>query len=325
MKPKSLAAILIVSVLLGTNFIIGMADEAGRADAAFTANGKPAVSEADVHVVGLYHAADGQHFRLVHSWFKDTDWERLSATLIAQGKKEATNPGKRVWDLLKADARAVVTNKEMMKRLSMWATDDQGDTEPEIEMLRAGRRLADGLEEVLRRPDFYEEKSFTDITLDDEGKELLKRRKDLLLLESWVLNRRLFEASFPDAVKKSSFTLNKATVPVRVVATKTPIILVLCSYESVLWEVRPDKGAKIEKIIVGGYHLQAIRGTDAPVTYRTYEPKVNSTYFYAYKKDDENYGKMAAAVRNLTGKGITSFQGRSSYDKGSPFVVGAKE
>src|SRR5258707_1108910 len=82
------------------------------------------------------------------------------------------------------------------------------------------RDLAAGLKEVSSQADFYEEKSFAGITLDEEGKELLKRRKDLLMLESWVLNRRLLEASFPDVIKKSPFTLKKATVSVRVAASK---------------------------------------------------------------------------------------------------------
>jgi hypothetical protein len=212
-----------------------------------------------------------------------------------------------------------------VKRFNLSAHSPPGEKDLSPETWRAGQQLTGGLQEVLRRTDFYEEKSFAGLALDDEGNELLKRRKDLLMLESWVLNRRLLESSFPEMVKKSPFTLKKATVPVRVAAIKRPIILVLCSYNSVLWHVQPDKGAKIEKVIVGGYHLQAVRGTDAPVTYRVYEPNPSENYFYAYKKDGDNYRKMAAAVRNLTGNEIKAFQGRYAYEKGPPFVVGAKE
>jgi hypothetical protein len=190
-------------------------------------------------------------------------------------------------------------------------------------VLRAGRQLWDGLEKTLSRPDFYDEKSFVETVLDQEANGLLLRRKELMLLETWVLHRRLLEASFPGVVKKSTFTLEKATVPVRVLKTKNPIVLVLCSYNSVLWQVIPDKDARIDKIIVGGYHLQAVKGAPAPVTYRTYEPKPTNDYFYAYKKESESYPKMCAAVRKLTGQEVTTFEGRYSYAGGFPFMVGA--
>ena len=105
--------------------------------------------------------------------------------------------------------------------------------------------------------------------------------------------------------------------------------MVLCSYNSVIWQVQADKGAEIDRIIVGGYHMQDVIGSDAPVTYRVYErpekAKAEPRFFYAHKPEDESYVKMAAAVRGLTGADITMFQGRYSYTDGPPFVVGAKE
>lgn len=145
-------------------------------------------------------------------------------------------------------------------------------------------------------------------------------------MEVWVLNRRIFEASFPDAIRKSEFDLEKASVPVRVLPTKNPITLVLCSYESVRWVIQADKEAKIEKIVVGGYHIQDVVGTTAPVAFHDLErpraEKVQVAFFYAYHSDDENYSKLVQTLRKLTDKEVSTFQGRYSYDKGPRFVVG---
>ncbi len=185
------------------------------------------------------------------------------------------------------------------------------------------------MEDVLRKADLYEEKSFAGVAVDDETKQLIKNRQKLLPLETCVLNRRLLEASFPNAIKKSTFSLAKATVPVRVIATKEPIVLVLCSYESVRWDIQAEKGANIKMVIVGGYHMQAVVGTNAPVAYRVYEDhekgQATPRYFFAYKKDDERYANLVQAVRHETGADVTTFQGRYSYERGTPIVVGSKE
>ena len=140
-------------------------------------------------------------------------------------------------------------------------------------------------------------------------------------LELGVLNRRIFEASFPDIVNAVPFDLEKATVRVRVLATKEPITLVLCSYDSVRWWIQEEKGAKIDKVLVGGYHLQGAVGTDALVSYFVYDSLEQrgqeKTYFYAYDpKDSRRLSEVAATLRMITGKEIETFQGRSSYAGG---------
>lgn len=319
LSPRFPALLLVALAIINSLIAPGCAvNEQGK--------GNKTVHAKTVHAVRIYEAGSGQHFRLIPTRSGDIDWVRLCAAVVEQGKKDASGPGKRVWEFLKKDARDVAQDQDKVKRVDAWIRMPQ-DGSLDREAILARRALESGLEEVLRRPDFYDEKAFDGVALDDESKQLLKRQKTLLMLESWVLNRRLLEASFPEAITKIQFSLEKATVPVRVVATKEPITLVLCSYESVLWKVQADKGAKIEKVIVGGYHMQDVIGTDAPVTYRVYErPECvdGESRLFAYKKYD-GYTNMAAAVRELTGAGITTSQGRYSYDTGPPFVVGAKE
>lgn len=281
-----------------------------------------------MHVVGLYEAGSRQHFRLIAPWGQDTDWIRLCAAIADQGRKDDASPGKRLWELLPRGVQVIVADKDLVAQFNATVQGMRRGERPSFETLRAMNQLTSALQGALRQTDFYDEKSFAAVTLDDEGKQLVKQRAKLSLLESWVLNRRLLEASFPEAVKKSEFSLDRATVPVRVTRTKAPITLVLCSYESVRWVIQADKGARIEKVIVGGYHLQAVSGTDAPITYRVYEhperPMAEPRYFYAYKQDQESYPKLVEALRQLTGKEIATFQGRYSYEKGAPFVVGTE-
>jgi hypothetical protein len=286
------------------------------------------VASGSVHVVGLYQASP-DHFRLVGS-VDDMDWPRLCKALAELSNRDAPNAGKRVWELLPQSAKDVAADKEKLKRIGELVENRRSGKNPPgfLDAIKAIAALEDGLAEALRSTEFYQEKAFGNVKLDHEGADLLKKRARLSTLELWVLNRRLLEASFPDAVKKSKFSLDKSTVSVTVVATKDPITLVLCSNESVRWIIKEEKGAKLENVIVGGYHVQHVSGTKAPITYHVYEPAKSGTrpdFFYAYKKDNVNYAKMADAVKRLTGKDIATFQGNYTFDGKTPLIVGAKE
>src|SRR5262249_26856029 len=161
------------------------------------------------------------------------------------GKQDARTPGKRVWELVPQEAQAIALDKNQVHQINVFARRQLEGGATERGAITAMNKLRRGLEEVLRRPDFYQEKAFAKVTLDAGGKQLQQRHKDLSMLEMWVFNRRLLEGSFPEMVKRNVFSLEKATVPVRVVATKEPITLVLCSYESVRWLIQPEKGANI--------------------------------------------------------------------------------
>jgi len=60
-------------------------------------------------------------------------------------------------------------------------------------------------------------------------------------------------------------------VRVRVEATARPVVLVLSSYEPQTWSIDAAPGAKIERVVINGYHSASVEGTDAPVEVHTYE------------------------------------------------------
>lgn len=282
-------------------------------------------ADSGMHVVGLYQATDTSHFYLVDAHARGIDWERFRAVLIASADSDVVAPPKRLWEALPQRARNVILDEKLIQRIV--ASVEKPEIAPEVEVFRAYNDVQDGLRDMLSRRDFFDEKAHDKVPLSADGKELLKRRDKLSLLELALLNRRLFEASFPGIVKASKFNLEKATVPVRVKATREPITLVLCSSHSVRWSIQEEKGAKIAKVLVGGYYLQAVTGTEAPVSYWVYEspdrPKQPPTNFYAYDpKDKQKLSQLADTLRMLTGKEIETFQGRSTYAGGPAFVVG---
>lgn len=116
---------------------------------------------------------------------------------------------------------------------------------------------------------------------------------------------------------------------VEVNQTKKPVILVLCAYEGVTWSVQTAEGADVVQVIASGYHKQSVEGIDAPLLSYSYDERTeaadgNSFYFYTYDHDEDHYQNMVSKVRQLTGKRVTSFQGRYSFKK-VPFIVGTTE
>lgn len=111
-------------------------------------------------------------------------------------------------------------------------------------------------------------------------------------------------------------------VVVEVLQTQKPVILVLCAYEDIVWDVRANEGSELIQVIASGYHQQRVERAAAPVATYSYDEK-SPFYFYAYTKKMPTDKEVVEKVRQLTGKDILSYQGRYSYDN-TPFVVGAK-
>lgn len=106
---------------------------------------------------------------------------------------------------------------------------------------------------------------------------------------------------------------------VKVEAADAPVILVVCAYEGVAWDVQPAKGARVVRVIAAGYHRQTVQGVDAPVTTLSYDER-SPFYFYTYDHNEKRFPQMVARVKELTGKTPSSFQGRYSFESAA-FVV----
>ncbi|MNZ99735.1 hypothetical protein D3C78_1190730 [compost metagenome] len=93
-----------------------------------------------------------------------------------------------------------------------------------------------------------------------------------------------------------------------------PLVLVLTSYEPVVWKVNPQAGAEIRLVLISSYHPSRVEGAgDARVVV------MNSGH--PYKLNSPEYQNLTREVGSLLGKGIDVFQG--SYS-GERFSVGGK-
>jgi hypothetical protein len=111
------------------------------------------------------------------------------------------------------------------------------------------------------------------------------------------------------------------SVVVEVQKTQKPIILVVCSYNRIVWKIQPHQGAEILQVMASGYHQQRVEGASFPVM--TYSYDENSPFFYTSGSKTPTDPYILVRVRELTGKEITSYQGRDSYEN-RPFVIKAE-
>jgi len=113
------------------------------------------------------------------------------------------------------------------------------------------------------------------------------------------------------------------SISVEVSRSTAPMVLVLMSYDPVLWKLSVTPSSRIAKIILAGYHGQDIDGiaNSIPVEVRTYEASPcrncsrQSEYFYAYKQDSKEFNDAAKKIQTITGVAPASFQGSYQADR----------
>lgn len=106
-----------------------------------------------------------------------------------------------------------------------------------------------------------------------------------------------------------------------------PMVLVLMSYEPVIWKLSVSPGARLTRIYLAGYHSQDVEGAPESTTIevRTHDTSPcqrcirQSDYFYAYKQDSPDYHNTVAKLKAITGLNPTSFQGAYRTNR---FAVG---
>ena len=116
------------------------------------------------------------------------DWPRFCGKLKAAGAAPAPSVGKRTWELLAPEARESIAAAVAGKAITG--------------ALQAA--IADALNEVLSKPDFYREEDFRRAAIPPEARDLLKLGRETLSEEKVQrLNRLLLESGFPDDIEKS--------------------------------------------------------------------------------------------------------------------------
>lgn len=116
--------------------------------------------------------------------------------------------------------------------------------------------------------------------------------------------------------KKKRMSTREQTVNVSVYSKSKPLILALTAYEPVHWVISNLNNAKIDGIVLAGYHGQRVSGIapGTPVDVYTYEPSSCGSctrgegHFYAYKKNTPKYKNTVSQLKKLTGREPSSFQ-----------------
>jgi hypothetical protein len=130
----------------------------------------------------------------------------------------------------------------------------------------------------------------------------------------------LYEGAQPGGAPRGFQTHPVGSAAVEVRPTGRPLVLVLCAYEPVKWDLRVAPGARLQKVLLSGYYGQDVSGVPEGVPVEEYTQR-KSSHFWAYSRQGESYREMERTVERLAGLPVSTFQGRYAY-KGQPFVVG---
>ena len=91
-----------------------------------------------------------------------------------------------------------------------------------------------------------------------------------------------------------------------------PLILALSSYEPIHWTVKPVTGARIERIILNGFHAQRVTAPEGiPVENRSGPEHWLGAYAYAWPSTSggSNTPQLVSELEKLTGRPLSSFAG----------------
>lgn len=102
-------------------------------------------------------------------------------------------------------------------------------------------------------------------------------------------------------------------------AENKPIILVLTSYEPVVWDIKTTVKTKIAGVILGGYYNQAILGISKNIPVLNYTYTQNSCgYFYLSNRLDSEQVANIQKIQQVTGKKPADI--KYQYNGGTFFV-----
>jgi WD40 repeat protein len=104
-----------------------------------------------------------------------------------------------------------------------------------------------------------------------------------------------------------------SVVSVSIGRTDKPVVLVLSSYESVIWRITQLPGSRLRHVLLSGYKQSTAQGLSG-----TELSTIGGAY--AYQLNSAQFASLQEAVKQYTGKTIDRFQGAYS---GSQFSIGS--
>lgn len=108
---------------------------------------------------------------------------------------------------------------------------------------------------------------------------------------------------------------------VKVSYSAAPVVLSLSAYEPVEWTVEIDKGVRLEKILISGYHPQKVVKAPAKIPVVDLNGNLSGHGPYCYARDAGSYPGLASALKEQTGLELATFLGGYRFPN-QPIVVG---
>lgn len=284
----------------------------------------PPLGDVEVHAVGIHYG--GAYFFLMMPHSRGIDWVGMCDLLVSQGESKEPRFSKRIWELLSPTARELAQDEEFLKAADD-ITHDRRREKPDERVLQRLSILERDIGSILTRGDLVRKDDRIPQGLHPEAAALLEANRPLSLFERHYLHRRLFEAAFAGFVKPLDFTLNRNVITVKVGRTEKPAVVVLTCYNTVRWRIEAEPDAKIERIIVGGYHVQDVVGFQGRIDYYVADmpnlrPAAEPRSFHGYPQDESQYATVKGAVKKILGRELDSVQGRYEVDQQEPIVIG---
>jgi hypothetical protein len=181
--------------------------------------------------------------------------------------------------------------------------------------------LARALDSAVRGKVLYDKEAFAKVELPKAVKELIELGEKRTVFQTARLNRDLLALAFPASIAPTPDHFQTADVTVK---AGKPVVLVFSSSDQCRWKVTVEKGAKVVGVVLFGGYAQDITGADAPVIYAaTTLPNGKRGPFSigsANKQEGKTYERILAAVKEMTGRDFTTFQGQNAPGL-EPFVV----
>jgi hypothetical protein len=138
------------------------------------------------------------------------------------------------------------------------------------------------------------------------------------------LDHEVHVVGLSEGVTRTGDQIHGGKAAVRVDRPGKTVTLVLTAYDSVTWDVTFTPQTRLGKVILGGYHRQAVRELPRHISvveaFSENRPGLPAVR-YCYRIDSAALRPMVRQIHDLTQQEIASFQGSSRFDPERPFVV----
>ena len=109
---------------------------------------------------------------------------------------------------------------------------------------------------------------------------------------------RVFEAI---AIRAPPRLQSDEPIGILVRETRSPVVLVLSSHQTVRWKIELVPGAVLEAVLVAGYGISAVDGANGAMV-------TSIGGFYAFKQGSAEFRHLESEVLRCTGRKIEKFQ-----------------